>query len=50
LTFTRSLGFGSAVGSQPRNLDRFSANDIAALTMTYSSDAVRPGFNCEKVL
>ena len=40
----------TAVGSQPRNLDRFSADDIAALAMTYSSDAVHPGFNRGKVL
>src|ERR1700722_14056407 len=40
----------TAVGSQLRNLDRFSADDIAALAMTYSSDAVHPGFNRGKVL
>jgi hypothetical protein len=40
----------TAVGSQPRNIDRFSADDIAALAMTYSSDAVRLGFNRGKVL
>jgi hypothetical protein len=40
----------TAVSSQPRNLDRFSADDIAALAMTYSSDAVRQTSTAGKVL
>jgi hypothetical protein len=40
----------TAVGSQPRNLDRFSADDIAALAMTYNSDVVRQASTAGKVL